>query len=259
MTITNACEYIINEYLRDLSNKFDTTPSDIGYFVLTPFDRPDGEGITVEIEDLPSGKIRISDMGDTFGYLFVNGLTLSRTIVDRAKHISMSYGVSLEGARLIKETEPESIGDALHEMIQATLAVTDLINRRRPSNTQKARFDNEVESFIIYSGVTYDADYEIKGAREKHTFRFHVDSGQNLLIQPITASTESAARTWSERWGYRFLDTIQSDGAWRPIAVLDNRHRTQVWTPNALAPIGEHSILWSQQEKLTELLAGVPA
>ncbi len=198
MISTNACEYIINEYLRGLSNNFDTTPSAKGCFVLTPFERPDGEGITVEIEDLPSGKIQISDMGDTFGYLFVNGLTLSRTIVDRAKHISMSYGVSLEGARLIKETEPESIGDALHEMIQATLAVTDLINRRRPSNTQKARFDNEVESFIIYSGVTYDADYEIDGVREKHTFRFHIDSGRNLLIQPITASTESAAHTWSE-------------------------------------------------------------
>ena len=259
MTSANACEYIINEYLGGLSSNFNATPSEKGCFVLTPFDRPDGEGITLEFETLPSGNIRISDMGDTFGYLFVNGLTLSQTIVDRARHISMSYGVSLESAMLVKETEPESAGEALHELIQATLALTDLINRRRPSNTRKARFDNEVESFIIYSGVTYDADYEIEGVREKHTFRFHINSGRNLLIQPITASTESAAHTWSERWGYRFIDTIQSNGDWRPFAVLDDRRPTNIWTPSALAPIEAHAILWSQQERLTELLVGALA
>ena len=259
MTDTNACITVVDRYIKGLSDQFSATPTNRGCFVLTPFDRPDGEGIELEIENLSSGKIRISDMGDTLGYLYVNGLTLTRTVMDKARHISLSYGVSLESATLSIEEEPEYAGDALHNLIQATLAVTDLIQRRRPSNTRRIRFDNEVESFIIYSGVTYDADYSVRGAREKHVFRFHVDSGHSLLIQPISASTESAAHTWSERWEYRFLDTIESDNNWHPVAILDDRDTSVIWTPYALAPIEAHAILWSQQEELQNLFSGVRA
>ena len=256
MTSANACENIVSDYLKVLSSNFDTTPSDKGCFVLTPFNRPDGEGIELELEALPSGNVRITDMGDTFGYLYINGLTLSRALMDSAKHISMGYGVSLDRAMLVIESDSESVGNALHELVQATLAVTDLIQKRRPSGTRKARFDNEVESFIIYSGVTYDAGYEVRGVREKHEFRFHINSDRNLLIQPITAATEAAAHTWAERWEYRFIDTIEANSNWRLVAVLDDRSTTEIWTPHALAPIENHAILWDEKNRLAQLLAG---
>ena len=258
MTNTDLCANVISKYTEGLAVDFEATPSDDGCFLLTPFYRPDGEGIELEVEILPGGNIKISDMGDTLGYLFVNGLTLSRTLIGRAKSISMGYGVSLQRDSLIIETEPANVGIALHELIQAALAVTDLIQMRRSTNTRKVRFDNEVESFIIYSGVIYDADYKVKGQREKHEFRFHVNSGQNLLIQPITASTESAAHTWAERWEYRFLDVMQSEDTWNIVAVLDDRSAQDIWTPYALAPIQKHAIPWAEKDRLAERLAGVP-
>ena len=258
MTNTNICADVISKYIEQLYADFKVASSDKGCFLLTPFDRPDGEGIELELEILPDGHILISDMGDTLGYLYVNGLTLSRTMLDRAKRISNSYGVSLEGETLYIEVKPEIAGKYLHQLIQSILSVTDLIQLRRSTNS--VRFDREVEFLVIRSGATYDAEYVVRGKRENHKFRFHVNSGRNLLVQPITASTESSAHAQAERWGYRFLDIAEMGDWWHPVAVLDDKKesslesRRSIWTPHALAPIQEYAILWSERDKLLELL-----
>ena len=223
MTNTSACIGVVNKYLERLSSDFNATPSDNGCFLLTPFNRPDGEGVELELETLPDGSIRINDMGDTAGYLFVNGLTMSKAMTDRAKFISRCYGVSFDGYTLEIETQPESSGDALHELIQAVLAVTDLIQMRRSTRPRIVRFDYAVESVIKHSAAAYDTAYQVSGKRETHTFGFHVNSGRNLLIQPITTASASDAHAIAERWAYRFIDVIQSNEIWKPYAVLDNR------------------------------------
>lgn len=250
--VTPACEQVVVKYLEALSGEFETTRSGSGCFLVTPFIRPDGEAIELELEQLSSGHVLIGDMGDTLGYLYVNGLTLSRSTLDNARRIARPLGVSLQRNALVVETEPESIGDAVHRLIQSVLAVTSLIRGRRANG--RIRFDTEVESLIISSGVTYDGDYEITGRREKHAFRFHVNSGRNLLVQPITAATEAAARTWAERWAYRFSDVLDMGVEWRPVAVLDDRSGRVIWTPRALAPVQEYAILWAERDRLAGLL-----
>ena len=263
-TYTNVAE----QYLRWLSSEIETHPLDEGYVVSIPFERPDGEYIGLEINSLPGGNIRITDMGDTLGYLFVNGLTLSDNMIDRAKHISKRYGVSLEDGPLAIEAEPESIGEAFHQIVQATIAVTDLIQMRRSTKPHVVRFDDAVESVIRHSGATYHTKYKIPGRLEDHTFAFHVNSGRNLLIQPITAAGEDAAHAMAERWAYRFYDVIQSNKIWRPHAVLDDRsehldaesmsisRERVIWTPRAVAPISEYAIAWTERDKLAALLEG---
>ena len=258
MTNTEICAGVIKRYIEQLSDEFNAIPSNDGCFLLTPFDRPDGEGIELEIETLPSGHVLISDMGDSLGYLYINGLTLSRTVLGRVKSIAAAYGVSLEASTLYIEVEPDSAGYALHQVIQSVLSVTDLIQTRRSTGTNKIRFDNEVESFIIYSGVTYDARFEVRGRRENHEFRFHVNSGRKLLLQPITASSETAAHTWAERWAYRFRDVIDVEDTWNMFAILDDRSeqsgRAVIWTPNSVAPIEEYAIRWAERDRLAEVL-----
>lgn len=255
-TYTNVAE----QYLRWLSSEIETHPLDEGYIVSIPFERPDGECIGLEINSLPGGNIRITDMGDTLGYLFVNGLTLSDKMIDRAKHISKRYGVSLEDGPLAIEAEPESAGEAFHRIVQATIAVTDLIQMRRSTQPRLVRFDDDVETIIKYSGAIYRTNYKISGRLEYHTFKFHVNSGRSLLIQPITAASEDAAHALAERWAYRFHDVIQSNEIWQPQAVLDNRaeyaSERVIWTPRAIAPISEYAITWAERDKLAALLEG---
>ena len=195
----------------------------------------------------------MSDMGDTLGYLYVNGLTLTRGVLEKARDIARGYGVSFERNMLVVEIHSEVAGEELHRLIQATLAVTHLVQGRRSSG--RVVFDDEVESFIIQTGVTYDSDYQVRGFREVHTFKFHVNSGANLLIQPLSAAGESAAHAMAERWAYRCMDAVQRSEPIHPVMLLDDRNtRSGVWTLQAQAPVNDFAILWGEKERLEEML-----
>lgn len=253
MTASNVCEDVIEEYLAQLSNNFEVVQSPNGCHLLTPFIRPDGEAIGLELTFLPNGNFSLDDMGDTLGYLYINGLTLTQAVLDRTKQIARSYDVSFSYYALAIEGDPSMIGDAVHNLVQTVLAVTSLIYGRRPNT--RVLFDNEVESFIISVGVTYDFDYRVRGKQELHGFKFHVNSGRNLLVQPLSAATEAAAHSLAERWAYRFMDTVNNNAVWIPVAVLDDRNARQgVWTPEAQAPIRDNTVLWADKERLATML-----
>ncbi len=256
MSFANICSEVVNQYLARLSADFEVSPSDSGCYVATPFTRPDGEVVEFELVTLPTGQMRLADMGDTLGYLYVNGLTLTRSVIDKTRDIARSYGVSLERNTLAVGLERDSqiTGEELHRLLQATLAVTHLVQGRRTSG--RVVFDDEVESFIIQAGVTYDSDYQVSGYREAHTFKFHVNSRANLLIQPLSAARESSAHAIAERWAYRFIDAVQQNDHLHPVVVLDDRNtRSSVWTSNAQAPINDFAILWEDKDRLGEMLS----
>ncbi|MGH9858083.1 MAG: DUF1828 domain-containing protein, partial [Acidobacteriota bacterium] len=237
---------------------FDTTPSDDGCFITTPFIRSDGEAIELVAELSPDGKIRLSDMGDTLGYLYVNGLTLSRSILENSRRISRRHSVSLYGSEFVIEVEDSSqIGEALHQLIQTVVTTSDLIQKRRP--TGRVNFDDEVESFVIVSGVIYDTDFPVLGVDNPYKIRFHVNSGRNLLIQPLSPASESNAFSWAERWAYRFTDIRGQDDKWRCVAVLDDRgQRSTVWSERVMRPLREYSIVWTERNRLLEHLTQLP-
>jgi hypothetical protein len=117
------------------------------------------------------------------------------------------------------------------------------------------RFDDDVESLIIYKGVSYDVGFAVSGARESHTVKFHVNSGRNLLIQPGSSARETSARIWAEQWAYRFKDILSVHSDWRPVAVLDDRNqRAGIWTSHAMTPIKEYAVMWSRKSELESLL-----
>ena len=250
-----SCEEVIGNYFAELRMDFDCSPSADGWFLSTPFVKPDGEGVEIELQALPNGHISMSDMGDTLGYLYVNGLTLSQTLIANARQIAKPHGVLLQRNQLNVEIAPDSIGAGVHSLIQTILAVTDLVQKRRP--TANIRFDDEVESLIIHKGIQYDVGFLVTGDRERHTVKFHVNSDKNLLIQPVSAAREAPARSWAERWAYRFSDILSENASWRPIVVLDDRRtRSEAWTANALTPVKEYAIMWSQRGELESLLEG---
>lgn len=248
------CGEAIARYLATLTEEFQVVPDGDGCVLVTPFVRPDGEGIEIELTILENGAASLSDMGSTMSYLYVNGLTLSRSLMDQAKSIARGHGVQIQRNALTTSMGQDSAGQSIHGLIQATLEISGLIHKRRPNS--RVQFNDEVESFILQSGATYDVGFKVDGQRESHTIKFHVNSGKNLLIQPVSAAAEAAARTWTERLAYRFADIRLRDVKWRPVAVLDDRSaRAQVWTNHALTPVKEYAMKWSQQDEITSLLA----
>ena len=256
MVSQQSCEQLVSRYIDHLQGNFATRPTDEGCLIVTPFIRPDGEFVELTAEILDSnGDVQLSDMGDTIGYLYVNGLTLSRTVMGEARDICRQFDVRLNGTELVAVSgRQQEIGDVFHQLLQSVLAVTDLIQRRRPQ--MRVHFDSEVESLIILSGTTYDSGYEVQGRDDKRTIKFHVNSDRNLLIQPLTAVSAGNALSWSERWAYRFHDILVVNDSWRCVAVLDDRgRRSAIWTASALAPLQDYSVMWSDRGRLERMVA----
>ena len=105
MTSAATCRNVIESYLKAMGDDFELTPSDSGCYIVTPFTRPDGEAIELELTVLPNGSARLSDMGDTLSYLYVNGLTLTRTLLDKMRRIARRNRVSLHQGTLMTQGE----------------------------------------------------------------------------------------------------------------------------------------------------------
>ncbi len=74
--------------------------------------------IEIALIPQPSGAIRLSDMGDTLGYLFVNGLTATQSLTQTVRNLSRRLGVSLQRHELLIEPQDEQkLGESLHALI----------------------------------------------------------------------------------------------------------------------------------------------
>jgi hypothetical protein len=258
MATKNHCERVVEDYLSGLGSSFTTYSyaGGNGCVIVTPFIRPDGEAIEIALIHLSSDQMEFSDMGDTFGYLYVNGLTATRSLTDTVRRLTKRFNISLRNQELI--TEPahgEQLGISLHSLIQGILQTSDLIQKRRPAN--RLRFDDEVEKLIITQGVNYDSDYEVQGRVEKYRIRFHIDRGRRMLVQPLSAASEAGAYQWAERWAWRFSEIKRQDSSWRLVTPLDDRgERSQYWTSRALNPLTDSAevILWSENSRFANLL-----
>ncbi|MBI2887849.1 MAG: DUF1828 domain-containing protein [Chloroflexi bacterium] len=247
------------EYLETLRGDFVTSDNESGCAILTPFIRPDGDSIEVLAERRDDGRVILSDGGETFAYLYLSGLSLSRKLQDDARRISERYGVDIDINELVAEISSKGqVGEVFHGLVQAILNVSALIEKRRPYINLK--FEEEVEGTIIGQGKRYDPDYTIRGVTGNHTVKFHVDSGLHLLIQPLSQSNELQATHTAQRWYYHFDDIKNVDDRWSCIAVLDDRgERASVWTDHARAPIEAVAtvIPWSRRERLVDALEGL--
>ncbi len=252
----DLCGVIVAQYLESLRSEFVThgTPSACSF--ITPFVRPDGDNIEVFAERRLSGSFVLSDMGETFAYLYLSGLAISRKLQEDARRISARYGVRLEVNELVTEVrDTTDAGGALNRLTQAVMSVAALIEKRRPWVNFK--FDEAIEATIIGEGKTYDPDYDVPGATKIHRVKFHINSGKNLLIQPLSQSNELQATHTAERWYYHFDDIRKANPRWSNLALLDDRgERGSVWTPEARAPLQAVSIVipWSERERFVEVL-----
>lgn len=259
---TEFCTELISQYLESLQGEFVASKSDFGCLIATPLIRPDGDAIEILVEDRPDGGVLLSDGGATFAYLYLSGLALSRRLQDDARKISSRYGIVIDVNELVTEvTDRGQVGDAIHNLVQAILNVAALIEKRRPYLNLK--FEEEVEALIIGQGKSYYPDFQVRGDKELHTVKFHVNSGANLLVQPLSQPNATRARRLTERWYYYFNDIRNHSPEWSFVAILDDRGaREGVWkTPYVTLPLEGLATLipWSQKNRFVNILENAQA
>ena len=124
MAISGIGRDIVEKYLKRLGNSLFVDTSANGCRLITPFIRPDGEAITMQIDALPGGDLRVSDLGETVGYLYVNGLTNELAVPDYAHSIAKLYAASFLKNDLTIDGSTEELGNSVHNLVQAAIAIT---------------------------------------------------------------------------------------------------------------------------------------
>ena len=93
---TKLCQEVVAQYLGSLREEFAASDSEFGCTITTPFMRPDGDYLALIAERRPDGRVMLSDGGETFAYLFLSGIALSRKLQEDARRIGARFGVEID-------------------------------------------------------------------------------------------------------------------------------------------------------------------
>ena len=145
MTSQSLCQDLVRNYLGALGQEAELENIPGGCLITTPFLMPDNDNIQLFARSRANGSVQLTDTGDTIRFLWINGLSLSRTTMGDIRRITKRYGVNLARNELVVDAEGDE--NPLHQLIQAVLGVSALIEKRRPhAKFNFDEFDNHRKS-----------------------------------------------------------------------------------------------------------------
>jgi hypothetical protein len=129
------------DYLETIKSLFELRPTDTGCLIVTPFQRPDGDYIEVELKSELDGRIIVTDNGDSANFLFASGLDVNNEEFKDTLSLIMSlHGTEIMGDEIRLATTKEKLGKALYSLLNAILAVNSLVYRKRLAKISEPTF-----------------------------------------------------------------------------------------------------------------------
>jgi hypothetical protein len=203
-----------------------------------------------------NGIIKLSDNGYILSDLRTAGLELMtprrKSVLDSALR---GFGVHLEGNQLIIEASSRNLGQRLHSLVQAMLAVNDMFVMAQPRVA--TFFWEDVRQFLDEHEVRYSPRVKLAGrSGYDHAIDFLIPRSTRAperLIQAINAPNKNTIG------GYLFAleDTREGRGAdSAAYAILNDRDREVGGdVVEALEAYRVSAALWSRREEYAERLA----
>lgn len=203
-----------------------------------------------------NGKIVLSDDGYILSDLRTSGLELTtpkrKAVLETALR---GFGIQHDGNRLFIEASPRNLGQRVHSLVQAMLAVNDMFVMAQPRVA--TFFWEDVRSFLDEHRVRYSPRVKLAGRTGyDHAIDFLIPRSPDAperLVQAINAPNKSTIG------GYLFVLTDTREGRGEEAeayAFLNNRERPVGGDViEALEAYQVRPALWSQREEFVERLA----
>ena len=120
-------DHLVADYLCTLESGFQLEmPGEEGWLI-TPFERPDGDYIELQLSSEDDGRVTISDCGDTTNFLFASGLDVdSQSLRDSLSTIASSYSVDITENEICLSVSQDRLGEGLHRLLNAIQTVNQL-------------------------------------------------------------------------------------------------------------------------------------
>jgi hypothetical protein len=252
-------EQAISQYVETIRNLFEMREFEQRRLIITPFTRPDGEYIELELMPQDDGKVLITDNCSTVDYLFVNGVDVER-LEFRAllSLITRGFGIEISEEEIYKDASIDSLGYDFHRVLNAILGISFLIYRGRlPQLRGLPQFRIRVREFLKITEIPYEPVH-IKGKLITHPFL--CVRGESL-IEPVTADTEHKALQEAMILGFKWIDVKAGGNKYRKIAIIDiddaESKKAAYWKNGPIKILDELSdkvVPWYERESLEKVL-----
>jgi len=243
------CEELIEAYIRWLRKGLSTESLENACELTTPF--LDRHNDHLQIYALKrDGRIVLSDDGYILSDLRTSGLDLN-TPKRRAvlESVLNGFGVRLHGNELFVEASQRNLGQRLHSLVQAMLAVNDMFVMAQP--WVATFFWEDVQAFLDQHHVRYSPRVKISGrSGYDHAIDFLIPKSQarpERFVQAISAPNRD--RIAAYLFGLTDMREARDDGS-EAYAFLNDRDREVGGDViEALEAYEVKSALWSLREE----------
>jgi hypothetical protein len=250
------CEQLIESYVSWLRKGLSVESLEKACELTTPF--LDRHNDHIQIYAIKKdGKIVLSDDGYILSDLRTSGLELvtpKRKAVLEA--VLNGFGVKLEGNQLVVEVSQRNIGQRLHALIQAMLAINDMFVMAQPRVA--TFFWEDVRAFFDEHDIRYSPRVKIAGhSGFDHAIDFLIPKSRirpERLVQAINAPNKNTIGTYL----FTLTDTREARGEESEAYAFLNDQEREVGGDviEALEAYEVKPALWSQREQYVQALAG---
>ncbi|MBN1287279.1 MAG: DUF1828 domain-containing protein [Anaerolineae bacterium] len=253
MSDREECPNIIEEYVNHLGGRFVVRRRDDGACrVTTPYWRSDGDLIEFFAYVSPDGYITLTDQGQTFDWLFLNGAAVegNATREELAKNLAGRYDVTLENGVFSTEATLASAGQTVHNFLTVLQTASHLILLRQ--QRAKRIFKADVELYLLEHEQIYKPKYVVEGKTTEHIIDFYLNSERRWLVKALENGSESNIH----RTVFQWIDIRRAGQDYEMVTVLDDSKDKweKIWSDEKiLRPLEEYSdhlIRWSQRVRL---------
>lgn len=255
VTPPTECQELIDDYLAWLKEGLSGARLSDACEITTPFLDRHNDHLQVYAHK-GNGSIRLSDDGYIMSDLAASGLELTtpkrRDLLETALR---GFGVRLDGQTLTVDASPRNLGQKMHSLIQAMIAVNDMFVMAQPRVS--TFFFEDVKAFFDLQDIRYIDRVKVAGISGfDHAIDFLIPSSTSRperLVQTLNSPTKTSVASYlfsltdtraareSRAEAYAFLndeDNVVGGG------VLEALHAYDV-----------RPLLWTERSRSVELLA----
>ena len=222
-----------------IGSLFECLPAGERVQIRTPFIFPDGDLIDLYWRDTPQGEV-ISDLGDTCGWLFVNGVHQRLTSKqDQAYNAACSiYGVERRDGLLLSRVQGGDLADSVVRLAQAITMICQTVDVGRQSAvTNRAITANRIIKVIEGCNWTFSRDVKRVGQR-------------NLVwTVDFVVSTPRSSAVLMALYGRKHLGWQRRaiEHAYTVLSALAPTWMQETVPPNTVSVIDDTDVSWERE------------
>jgi hypothetical protein len=254
--LASTTKRLIDDYLGWLREGYRVEPGEGHTVISTPFLDPHNDEIQIFVEALPDERLRLSDDGYTLADLQDLGLEINTPKREaQLQQILNGFGVRVEDGELAVTASPRDFPQRKHSLLQAILAVHDLVVMGQAQVL--SFFEEDVARFLKESHVPFIRGIKFSGRSGfDHHFVFAFPSmadRPDSVLHPANVLTRDLAT--SIAFAVNDVRLQRGKNAFEARVIINDQEQSPSSDHlDALRAYAIKPTLWSRRQALAEEL-----